>query len=117
MVVNLFFGEFAFGIPVAVATVTLAVFEVGFDGLLAVVPPFANNAVEAAVDEGVFGFGFAVGMQRTGGAGEGSASEKVDVIFPNEVVVGGFDGVAVASDWDEEKAKEKETDDVGKVHH
>lgn len=116
VVVDLFFGEFAFGVPVAVAAVALAVFEVGFDGLLAVVPPLADDTVEAAVDEGVFGFGFAVGMQGTGGAGEGGVAEEVDVVFPDEVVVGGFDGVAVAGEGDEQEAEEEETDDPGGVH-
>lgn len=98
VVVDLFFGEFAFGVPVAVAAVALAVFEVGFDGLLAVFPPLADDAVEAAVDEGVFGFGFAVGMQGAGGAGEGVAAEEIEVVLPDEVVVRGFDGFAVAGE-------------------
>ncbi len=34
MVGDLHLGEFAFGVPVAVAAVAWAVFEMGFDGLL-----------------------------------------------------------------------------------
>jgi len=43
VVVKLFFGQFPFGVPVAVAAVALGFFEVGFDGLLAVFAPVTKD--------------------------------------------------------------------------
>ena len=96
VLVELLLGELALLIPVAIAAVALAVGEVRLHGLLAILPPFPHNAVEATFHERVFGFRFAIGMRGAGRAGERGVGQKINIVLPNQIVVGHFNDFRLA---------------------
>ena len=88
LIVPLFLGETALLIPVTIAAVAFAFDEVGLDGLGAVFPPFADDAMEATLLEGVFALGLTVRVLGEGGAAEGLGLMQVEIVFPDQVVIG-----------------------------
>ncbi|MFN9940599.1 MAG: hypothetical protein ACK56I_14095, partial [bacterium] len=112
-------GELALHVPVAVEAVALAVFEVGFGGLLAVVPPFLHDAVHLAVHIRILAGDLLVGVLATdeSGVGAGLVAGGLALIGHLDIRIAEVDLGGLFFAGDEEEAERGKQGGKGKTLH